>query len=143
MNFLSYFYEILFLSNFECFFIAYRNPDWLNFKNKNMKKYANYFEERKRFLLWEKNSQLIEAHNLRQKKGLETFKMELNFLSDLSYEEINSRFTGANISLSINNIKSNIQNESIKFVQVSSKLSVDYRNTILVGPIKNQGGACG
>ena len=134
---------ILFISNVESFFVANHNTNWSNFKKVNSKNYLNYFEERKRFLLWEQNANLIEAHNLRLTKGLETFKMELNFFSDLSNDEINNLFTGAKILLNLNHTQtSSFKKETINFVQAPLKSSVDYRNTILVGSIKNQG-ACG
>jgi hypothetical protein len=134
---------ILLIGNVQSIFFVSHNPAWLSYKLKHSKNYSSYIEEIKKIVLWKANAKLIEAHNHRFTKGLERYEMELNFLSDLSSREINAQFTGARMLLNLSGIvTTNKKKENLKFVQNSVKSSVDYRNTPLVGPVKNQG-ACG
>ena len=134
---------ILLIGNVQSIFFVSHNPAWLTYKLKHSKNYSSYIEEIKKIGLWKVNAKLIEAHNHRFAKGLETYEMELNFLSDLSSREINAQFTGAKMLLNLSELgTANKKKEKLKFAQNSVKSSVDYRNTPLVGPVKNQG-ACG
>lgn len=116
---------------------------WAEFKKKHGKKYKDSFDESKRFNVWQSNAKFIERHNLRKAKGLESYQMDLNQFTDLTYEEFIANFTGANLSLSLANLKGVIENRSLsRILKTPAPKAVDYRNSHLVGPIKNQGN-CG
>ena len=115
---------------------------WSTYKLIHSKKYSSEFEEAKRYSIWHTNSKNIEEHNDKFLKGQATFKMAPNQFTDLTYEEALQKFAGAKIAYDLNESKCLNKSSVIKMSRVSLPTSVDYRNTVFVGSIKNQG-LCG
>jgi cathepsin L len=64
------------------------------FQRSRNRKYKNEAEERQRFQNFEKNSEIVEQHNEKFRKGQVTYKLALNSLSDLTHAEVVSKYTG-------------------------------------------------
>jgi Cathepsin propeptide inhibitor domain (I29) len=66
--------------------------DWVAFKEQFKKAYPRANEQR-RFEIFVKTKQKIEAHNKRYDEGLETYAMGINSYSDLEPAEFKKLFT--------------------------------------------------
>merc|ERR1712038_686830 len=67
-----------------------RNQQWDEFKVKFGKQHRDLKHESERRAVFEKNMDLIEAHNAKYEKGLSTYKMGINQFTDLTYEEFSN-----------------------------------------------------
>lgn len=91
-----------------------------------------------RLMKYAENVKMVQEHNERYEKGLETYKMGLNEMSDWTEEE-KEQLHGHNPKLI--NMKANVTD---RFSRKHKKLprSIDYRKKGVLAPIKNQG-RCG
>nr|AWM30702.1 cathepsin S [Rachycentron canadum] len=65
---------------------------WELWKKTHGKKYRDEVEDVRRRELWEKNLMLITMHNLEASMGLHTYDLSMNFMGDLTQEEIMQSF---------------------------------------------------
>merc|ERR1712018_238550 len=68
-----------------------RNQQWDEFKVKFGKVHRDLKHESERRAVFEKNMDMIEAHNVKFEKGLTTYKMGINQFTDLTYEEFSNQ----------------------------------------------------
>ena len=59
------------------------DKEWEIWKDYHGKKYDNKHSELKRRLIWEKNLNTINLHNLEYSMGMHTYTMGMNFYSDM------------------------------------------------------------
>jgi len=133
----------------------YQGPDgeelemWRAWKNKYSKKYNSEelysgelqfnSEERERLIIWVENLDRIMHHNMRYDLGLETYSLELNEFSDMTWKEFTSTRCG---------YRGNIFNPDWRRVDQKpvgdEELpgSIDWRDLGYVTEVKNQG-VCG
>ncbi|TDH11312.1 hypothetical protein EPR50_G00059520, partial [Perca flavescens] len=64
------------------------DDQWELWKKTHEKKYQNEVEDVRRRELWEKNLMLITMHNLEASMGLHTYDLGMNYMGDLTQEEI-------------------------------------------------------
>ncbi|XP_031431918.1 cathepsin K-like [Clupea harengus] len=95
-------------------------------------------EEAIRRTIWEKNMQLIEAHNQEYELGIHTYELGMNHLGDMTTEEVVEKMMGfrPDVHAGVNNT----------FVPDSQPVPscIDYRKKGYVTSVKNQGicGSC-
>ncbi|XP_015836749.1 uncharacterized protein LOC660428 [Tribolium castaneum] len=112
------------------------NKEWENFKRKYERRYPNLEEENFRRAIFEKTFQEIKHHNERYRKGLETYYLRINDLSDYTDEEMSCCSEKApKPSITI------LPNVSTSSRQNLPKM-VDWRLRGVVTPVKHQG-KCG
>ncbi|OQR77126.1 cathepsin S-like [Tropilaelaps mercedesae] len=113
---------------------------WSSYKAEHGKEYAAHVEDTKMAIFLE-NTRAIEEHNTRFYKGLETFVMGHNELSDLTLEEIQSTRMGARLP---SHIEEHTANASVHVASSGYSLpkKLDWRIWNGVGHVKNQG-SCG
>jgi len=112
---------------------------WSNFKATHKKEYLGH-EEPHRLQQFLESSHLVETHNERHAKGLESFHIALNDMSDLSPKEFNDMKCGYSPSRQTLGASQNAST----FVSsgLAAPPSVDWRQQGAVTPVSNQGG-CG
>lgn len=99
-----------------------QNKQWEEFKVTYNKVYDNFDEEIERKQYFLKNLDKIEMHNERYKQGLESYKLELNELSDQNLKEIQQEFTvGSGLQYSLESVNLAIQDleEETKNIQLN------------------------
>lgn len=124
--------------------------DWAGHKTKFGLKFSTKTEESDRQAIWTQNMDAINRHN--QKAFTDksvTYTMGVNQFTHLRHDEFVARHTGYmrhknNGKALIPTVKTTtIKSTTAKPATVTSSLpQVDWRNTALVGPIKDQGN-CG
>uniref|UniRef100_M8B396 Oryzain alpha chain n=1 Tax=Aegilops tauschii TaxID=37682 RepID=M8B396_AEGTA len=93
-------------------------------------------EGKRRFEVFRDNLRDINQHNAATDAGVHSFRLGLNPFSDLTYEEFQSRYLGA---------QTKPQRERKLSVSLHAEVnvelaeSVDWRKKGAVGPVKNQG----
>ncbi|MFT7811241.1 cathepsin S-like isoform X2 [Arapaima gigas] len=111
------------------------NGHWELWKRHHQKIYKQQGEEAHRRLVWEKNLELIEKHNLEASLGLHSFTTELNRFADMMEEEVDTTFSC--LREEPDDLQSG--NHTFKSLQNTTlPLSVDWRTQGLVTP-----GFCG
>ena len=111
---------------------------WQRFKSTHGKKYKNIDEERRRRAIWQENSKFIENHNKGFKSGKSTFDCGMNDFGDMTNEEFNDIITvckPTHFNMFLNNMNTNVY----KPKNFKLPKTVDWRNTGIVSPVKNQG----
>ncbi|XP_027869192.1 cathepsin S-like [Xiphophorus couchianus] len=109
---------------------------WELWKKTHSKKYQNEEENMHRRTLWEKNLMLISMHNLEASMGIHTYDLSMNFMGDLSPEEIMQFYTTLTPPTDLQRAPSPFERAS----DVPDTL--DLREKGLVTSVKMQG-ACG
>ncbi|XP_031425836.2 cathepsin K-like [Clupea harengus] len=109
---------------------------WEDWKSTHQKGYFGLGEEAIRRTIWEKNMQLIEAHNQEYELGIHTYELGMNHLGDMTTEEVVEKMMGfrPDVHAGINNT----------FVSDSQPVPscIDYCKKGYVTSVKNQG-SCG
>ncbi|XP_041675675.1 cathepsin L-like [Drosophila eugracilis] len=113
--------------------------DWLDFKQKHGKIYQDEAEELSRRNVYHQNKELIQQHNLRFSKGLETFKLAVNQFTDLLTTEMNQMMSDS--SFTHTQVPSG--STFISPVYFTLPESVDWRSMGAVTPVKHHGYTCG
>ncbi|XP_015233465.1 PREDICTED: cathepsin S-like [Cyprinodon variegatus] len=111
---------------------------WELWKKTHGKMYQNDEENMHRRDLWEKNLMLITTHNLEASMGFHSYDLSMNFMGDLSPEEILQFYTTLIPP-------TDLQREPSSFVGATGSDvpdTVDWREKGLVTSVKMQG-ACG
>merc|ERR1711944_343373 len=67
-----------------------RNQQWDDFKVKFNKGFRDLKHESERRAVFEANLDTIEAHNVKDEKGLSSYKMGINQFTDMTYEEFSN-----------------------------------------------------
>ncbi|XP_017077582.1 cathepsin L-like [Drosophila eugracilis] len=115
------------------------HKEWQDYKLDHGKTYQDEAEELSRRNVYHQNKELIQQHNLRFSKGLETFKRAVNQFTDLLTTEMNQMMNDFRFT------HSHKQRGSTFITPEYSTLpeSVDWRLKGAVTPVKHQGYTCG
>ncbi|CAF5169298.1 unnamed protein product, partial [Rotaria sp. Silwood1] len=124
--------------------ISFSNPtlssldqSWTLFKHIYNKQYGSINDEQARRVIWEKNVEMIQRHNLEADLSMHTYTMKVNQFADLTLEEFVKK---------MNTLKINDQKRENKKFDIPSNIvlpsSVDWRTKGYVTPVKNKG-PCG
>ncbi|KAG7469553.1 hypothetical protein MATL_G00130100 [Megalops atlanticus] len=116
----------------------YLDSEWENWKTAHRREYNGLGEEEIRRTIWEKNMQLIEAHNREYELGIHTYELGMNHLGDMTSEEVAEKLTGLQVPLFRDPNNTFIPDDSMRRLPKA----IDYRKLGYVTPVKNQG-ACG
>ncbi|XP_076136159.1 cathepsin K-like [Alosa pseudoharengus] len=109
---------------------------WEDWKSTHQREYFILGEEAIRRSIWEKNMQLIEAHNQEYELGIHSYELGMNHLGDMTREEVVEKMMG---------FRPDMQAESNNtFVPESGPVptSIDHRKNGRVTPVRQQG-SCG
>ncbi|XP_062394836.1 cathepsin K [Sardina pilchardus] len=115
------------------------DKEWEQWRATHEKEYNGLGEEAIRRTIWEKNMQLIEAHNQEYELGIHSYELGMNHLGDMTTEEISEKMMGLQVPLYRD--PNNTFTAEPRDLQRLPK-SVDYRKLGYVTPVKNQG-SCG
>ncbi|KAI1902308.1 hypothetical protein AGOR_G00043430 [Albula goreensis] len=113
------------------------DSEWEAWKTAHKKEYNGLGEEALRRSIWEKNMQLIEAHNQEYELGMHSYELAMNHLGDMTPEEVVEKMTGLQVPL--------VREANSTFIpDYSEELpkAIDYRKLGYVTPVRNQG-SCG
>ncbi|XP_062394838.1 cathepsin K-like [Sardina pilchardus] len=109
---------------------------WEDWKSTHQREYFILGEEAIRRTIWEKNMQLIEAHNQEYELGIHSYELGMNHLGDMTREEVVEKMMGfrPDMHAASNNT----------FVPESGPVPsrIDHRTTGRVTPVRQQG-SCG
>ncbi|XP_022601848.1 cathepsin S-like [Seriola dumerili] len=111
---------------------------WELWKKTHGKTYQNEVEDVRRRELWEKNLMLITTHNLEASMGLHTYDLSMNYMGDLTEEEILQSFATLTPPTGIQRAPSPFTGASGADVPDT----IDWREKGCVTSVKMQG-ACG
>lgn len=107
------------------------------FKKTHGKSYLSTTEHSKRFGIFKENLEKIDKHNNEYSMGMWTYRLGVNHLADMNFEEFKSKYLGTRLSL-----KQNTTQSLTIFKSLPSWLTVpkdmDWRKHNIVTPIKNQ-----
>ncbi|XP_053743205.1 cathepsin K [Synchiropus splendidus] len=110
---------------------------WDQWKSKHRKQYRGLESEGLRRSIWEKNLQMIEAHNQAADLGLHSYHLGMNHLGDMTSEEVLEKLTG------LEPPPRRSSNNTLAFEGLTRiPKSLDYRKKGLVTAVKDQG-SCG
>ncbi|KAG5842751.1 hypothetical protein ANANG_G00181040 [Anguilla anguilla] len=112
-----------------------RDTDWEVWKTTHKKQYSSLEEEEQRRSVWEKNTLLIEAHNLEYEQGMHSYQLGMNHLGDMTAEEVAEKMTGLVVP------QARKTNNTFTLDDIPTKLpkAIDYRILGYVTPVINQG----
>ncbi|XP_064201485.1 cathepsin K-like [Anguilla rostrata] len=112
-----------------------RDTDWEVWKTTHKKQYSSLEEEEQRRSVWEKNTLLIEAHNLEYEQGMHSYQLGMNHLGDMTAEEVAEKMTGLVVP------QARETNNTFTLDDIPTKLpkAIDYRILGYVTPVINQG----
>ncbi|XP_067824170.1 procathepsin L-like [Heptranchias perlo] len=117
------------------------NEAWLNWKSFHNKQYMES-ENNYRRMVWEKNLQLIQLHNLEHSMGKHSFQLGMNHFGDLTVEEFHQFMNRLHLLEIKNSTRKEPASTGSKHFRLPT--SVDWRDKGYVTPVKNQGhcGSC-
>lgn len=112
------------------------------FRRQYRKDYSSEEEAQLRCEIYTKNRNLVNSHNLRYARGLETHTVEINKFADMTNEEFLSYYAGLKPSLD-----NGVATRAVQFQydpNHKAAASVDWRTKGVVSPVKNQArcGSC-
>ncbi|XP_054843622.1 procathepsin L [Eublepharis macularius] len=113
---------------------------WQMWKTWHSKKYHEK-EEGWRRLVWEKNLQMIELHNLDHSMGKHSYRLGMNHFGDMTNEEFKQVMNGLKYTKSK---RKSIGSQFLEPNFFEAPRSVDWREKGYVTPVKDQGecGSC-
>ncbi|XP_062279349.1 cathepsin S-like isoform X2 [Scomber scombrus] len=109
--------------------------NWDLWKKNHGKTYQDEVENIHRRKLWEKNLMLITMHNLEASMGLHSYELGMNFMGDMTKEEI-QQFTGKLTP------PTDLKRAPLTFLETEASDTFDWREHGCVTGVKNQG-SCG
>ncbi|CAK6967805.1 cathepsin S-like [Scomber scombrus] len=109
--------------------------NWDLWKKNHGKTYQDEVENLHRRKLWEKNLMLITMHNLEASMGLHSYELGMNFMGDMTKEEI-QQFTGKLTP------PTDLKRAPLTFLETEASDTFDWREHGCVTGVKNQG-SCG
>ncbi|XP_064201479.1 cathepsin K-like [Anguilla rostrata] len=111
------------------------NGQWKDWKDLHNKEYGSQEEEEQRRSVWEKNTLLIEAHNLEYEQGMHSYQLGMNHMGDMTAEEVAEKMTGLVVP------QARETNNTFALDDIPTKLpnAIDYRILGFVTPVINQG----
>lgn len=115
---------------------------WDKFKKSHGKNYLSNEHEQERFLIFEKNVELIEKHNNEYSMGLHSYTLGVNPFTDWTLDEFKEHMLGTKYNKTRRSLSSGLFVRLPKNVQVPDQ--VDWRKDGAVSEVKNQGqcGSC-
>ncbi|KAG9334719.1 hypothetical protein JZ751_007254 [Albula glossodonta] len=124
------------------------DSEWEAWKTAHKKEYDGLGEEALRRSIWEKNMQLIEAHNQEYELGMHSYELAMNHLGDMASARDNDRkdvkkthwlYVVGHMAL-----PQGLDANSTFIPDYSEELpkAIDYRKLGYVTPVRNQG-SCG
>lgn len=134
--------------------VTYRDvlkEEWLEFKAKHNKTYADESEDNYRFKVFLNNKHLIAKHNRRQANGLHSYTIGLNKYADMTHQEFVRTMNGYRPQLRrtpelANEFHEGVDKErrTLEDENFVMPKSVDWRQHGYVTPVKDQGhcGSC-
>ncbi|XP_036411107.1 cathepsin K-like [Megalops cyprinoides] len=114
------------------------DAEWESWKVTHSKEYNSLGEESIRRSVWEKNMQLIEAHNQEYNLGMHSYELAMNHLGDMTTEEVAEKMTGLQVPLVREKNTTFIADDGLEKLPKA----IDYRKLGYVSPVRNQG-SCG
>ncbi|XP_048848522.1 cathepsin K-like [Brienomyrus brachyistius] len=112
--------------------------EWESWKTVYEKDYNSQGEEQSRRSIWEKNMQLIDAHNQEYKQGIHSYELGMNSLGDMTSEEVIAIMTGLRVPQITESNSTFLPDGDLQRLP----RSIDYRKKGYVTPVRNQG-SCG
>ncbi|XP_078001441.1 cathepsin L-like peptidase [Glandiceps talaboti] len=114
------------------------NPAWEAWKEYHGKSYGAS-EESVRQIIWEKNMQTIEAHNIEYKMGKHTYTLGMNKYGDMAHEEFVDMMNGY-----VRTNRTGLSSTYLSPSNVQLPDTVDWRDQGYVTEVKDQGqcGSC-
>lgn len=133
--------------------VTYRDvlkEEWLEFKVKHNKTYADPSEDTYRFKVFLNNKHLIARHNQRQANGVHSYTLKLNKYADMTHQEFVRTMNGYRPHLrrapeQANEFHASVHSERRSLDEpFQMPKSVDWRQHGYVTPVKDQGhcGSC-
>ncbi|TWW79769.1 cathepsin K [Takifugu flavidus] len=114
------------------------DSQWNQWKLTHRREYATQGEEEIRRAVWEKNMNMIDAHNQEAALGMHSYELGMNHLGDMTSEEVLEKMTGLLVPL---NDQRNVTMALSNSIERLPK-HLDYRKKGIVTAVKDQG-SCG
>ncbi|XP_048848521.1 cathepsin K-like [Brienomyrus brachyistius] len=114
------------------------DSEWESWKTVYEKDYNSQGEEQSRRSIWEKNMQLIDAHNHEYKRGIHSYQLGMNSLGDMTSEEVAMKMTGLRVPRFRKSNSTFLPDGDLRKLP----RSIDYRKKGYVTPVRHQG-SCG
>ncbi len=116
------------------------NPDWIKHKIKFGLNFASAVQEKFRQVVYTLNIKAINEHNQKAAKDKSiAYTQSPNQFTHLTHEEFIEQHTGYKKESDNDKQTTTHKRETTITTTATTNTSVDWRNTTLVGPIKNQG----
>ncbi|OCT69030.1 hypothetical protein XELAEV_18040338mg [Xenopus laevis] len=126
--------------------LAHSAPDptldsnWQLWVKTHQKTYKDAEEENAKRTIWEETVKFITVHNLEYSLGLHTYEVGMNYLGDMTGEEVAAKMTGY---ISSDHSLANMTHVPKEILGAPPPASIDWRTQECVTPVRNQYGLCG
>lgn len=127
-----------------CFSLAFGSifDSWKAHIHKFALKFANKGDQVNREKIWRENVDTINKHNEEYERGVHTYRLGVNKYTHLSRDEFLAKHTGYKRANLVGSVDTQSKITPMIGRGVNLPTSVDWRNTNLTGPLKEQG-KCG